>query len=41
LPLMRVYVLHPHTNFEVLSPYHSQDKAHFVRLRQSACDPDP
>jgi len=25
LPLMRVYVLHPHTNFEVLRPYCSED----------------
>jgi len=32
LPLMRVYVLHPHTNFEVLRPYRSEDMAYFVCL---------
>jgi len=25
---MWVYILHPHTNFEVLRPYHSKDIAH-------------
>jgi len=25
LPLMRVYVMHPHTNFEVLRPYRSEE----------------
>ena len=33
LPLMRIFVLHPHTNFEVLGPYCSEDMAHFVCLR--------
>jgi len=28
--LMRVYVLHPHTNFQVFRPYRSEDVAHFV-----------
>jgi len=32
LPVMWVYVLHPHTNFEVLRPYRSEDMAHFVCL---------
>jgi len=26
LPLIRVFVLHPHTNFEVLRPYRSERK---------------
>jgi len=29
LLLMRVYILHPHTNFEVLRPYRSQDMTTF------------
>jgi len=33
LLMMWVYVLHPHTNFEVLKPYRSEDMAHFVCLR--------
>ena len=28
MPLTRVYVLHPHTNFEVRRPYRSEDMAH-------------
>jgi len=27
---MHIYVLHPHINFEVLRPYHSEDMAHFL-----------
>ena len=30
LPLIQVYVLHPHINFEILRPYRSEDMAHFV-----------
>jgi len=30
LPVLRVYVLHPHTNFEVRRPYSSEDMAHNV-----------
>ena len=37
---MRVYVLHPHTNFEVLRPYHLEDMAHFACLRKLVCDSD-
>jgi len=33
MALAAVYVLHPHTNFEVLRPYRSEDMAHFVCLR--------
>jgi len=29
---MQVYFLHPHTNSEVLTPYRSEDMAHFVCL---------
>jgi len=32
LPLMRVYVFHPQTNFEVRRPWHSEDMAHDVYL---------
>jgi len=35
-----LYVLQLHTNFEVLRLYRSEDMAHFVWLRKSACDPD-
>jgi len=28
-----VYILHPHTNFEVLKTYRSEDMAHVVCLR--------
>jgi len=30
----------PHTNFEVLRSYPSEDMTHFVCLHLSACDPD-
>ena len=30
MPLMRVYVLHPHTNFEILGLIRSEDMAHFA-----------
>jgi len=30
LPLMQVYVFHPHTNFELVRPHRSEDMAHFV-----------
>jgi len=28
LAVMQVYILHPHTNFEVLRPYRSEDMAY-------------
>jgi len=32
LEVMRVYDLHPHTNVEVLRPYHSEDMEHLVMI---------